>query len=76
MIEILKRAEGDADSEIIPVTVPDKEMREYMIEHSCKAGHTTKYGEPTFGTMIMGPGIGESKLNVWPRDEQGNLIGD
>jgi len=76
MFQILKRAEGDADSEIIPVTMSNKEMREKMIHHSCKKGHTTRLGECPFRTKIQNHGFGESKLNVWPRDKNGQLIGD
>lgn len=76
-MEILKRAEGLGDSEILPVTMPDSEMREKMIYHSWKKGHTTKYGECPRATKIQNTvAFGNQKLNVWPRDEQGNLIGD
>jgi hypothetical protein len=51
-------------------------IKEEVLRRSAKAGYTTRNGEPTHGTKIMGPGIGNSKLNVWPRDKHGNLIGD
>jgi len=73
-LEILKRA--TSGGEIIPFNVPESDLRDEVNRRSARAGYTTRQGNPTFGTKIMGPGIGESKLNVWPRDENGNLIGD
>ena len=76
-MEILKRAEGFADSEIIPVTMPDKEMREKMIYHSWKKGHTTRLGECPYATKIQNiVPFGKTVINIWPRDENGQLIGD
>lgn len=42
---------------------------------SHKAGYTTREGGP-IPAKIMARGIGKSKLNIWPRDKNGNLIGD
>jgi hypothetical protein len=60
--------------EIVPETVSDKDLREEVIARNAKAGYTTRFGEPPYATKIMARGYGPSKLNVWPRDEHGNLI--
>jgi hypothetical protein len=61
---------------IIPPTETEGNIRDEVNRRTHKAGYTTRHGDPTYGTKIMGPGIGESKINVWPRDKDGNLIGD
>lgn len=73
-MEILKRAKSGG--EIIPWNANEKDVREEVNRRTAKAGYTTREGNPTFGTKTMGPGIGESKISVWPRDKNGNLIGD
>lgn len=53
-------------------------QRDYLQElniRSHKAGHTTREGGPIL-SKIIAQGTGVSKLNIWPRDEDGNLIGD
>ena len=42
---------------------------------SHRAGYTTREGGP-IPLKIMTRGVGPSKLNIWPRDENDNLIGD
>ena len=64
------------DCEIIPASRPEADVQCQMNEISAKAGYTTKYGECPRATKIQNRGYGESKLNVWPRDKDGNLIGD
>lgn len=71
----MRKSHGDA-GEIVPANVPEKDLREEVNRRTAKAGYTTKYGECPYRTKIQNHGFGESKLNVWPRDEQGNLIGD
>lgn len=61
---------------IVPSTESDSNVRDEVNRRTHKAGYTTRHGDPTFGTKIMGPGIGDSKLNQWPRDVNGKLIGD
>jgi hypothetical protein len=73
-LEILKRAKSGGD--ISPWNTPEKDLRDEVNLRTSKAGYTTRQGNPTFRTKIMGPGIGQSKLNQWPRDKEGNLIGD
>lgn len=72
----MKRIQLSGDRELIPPTISNKDFVEEMNYHSCKAGHTTKNGERPDRSKIMENGFGESKLNIWPRDENGNLQGD
>jgi len=62
--------------EIVPNNVSEKDLQDEVNYRTCKAGYTTRYGEPTYSTKIQNRGFGESKLNVWPRDKNGQLIGD
>ncbi len=51
-------------------------QRDYLQElniRSHKAGYTTREGS-SIPRKIMACGFGKSKLNVWPRDKNGNLI--
>lgn len=75
-MQILKRARGRNDGEIVSPFVKEKDLRDEVNRRTSKAGYTTRYGEPPYRTRIMDNGFGESKLNVWSRDEQGNLIDD
>jgi len=74
-LEILKRAKGNS-GEIASWGRPPEGLQDELNRRTAKAGYTTRHGEPTSRTKIMNNGFGESKLNVWSRDEQGNLIGD
>lgn len=68
-----KGNEGDT----VPFDTNEKDLREEVNRRTAKAGYTTKLGEPTYGTKIQGLNFwGEQKLNIWPRDENGNLIND
>ena len=60
----------------MPFNASEKDIQDEVNSRTHKAGYTTRDGNPTFGTKIMGPGIGRSRLNQWPRDKEGNLIGD
>jgi len=74
VLEILKRAKGDS-GEIIPWNANPKDVREEINRRTARAGYTTKYGESPNATKIMATvDFGERKYNLWPRDEQGNLI--
>ena len=68
-------AKGD-DGEIIAWNESEANVREEANRRTAKVGYTTRYGECTRATKIMSCGIGESKLNIWPRDSEGNLIDD
>lgn len=73
-MQILKRAKGDSDGEIIAFNEDPKNIKEELDRRTHKAGLTARYGECPRATKIMAHGFGESKLNIWPRDENGNLI--
>jgi len=55
--------------------MPQEDYLQELNIRSHKAGYTTREGKP-IPPKIMARGYGESKLNVWPRDNNGNLIGD
>jgi len=75
-LEILKRAKGDA-GEIIPWNANKKNVQDEVNCRTAKAGYTTQYGECPYRTKIQTTvPFGKEKLNVWSRDENGNLIGD
>ena len=73
-MEILERAKNGC--ELVPLDVSEKDMRDEVNRRTAKAGLTTRNGESVNATKIQNRGYGESKLNVWPRDENGQLIGD
>jgi len=54
----------------------EKDIQDEVNRRTAKAGYTTRYGEDPLATKIQNRGFGESKLNVWPRDKNGQLIGD
>jgi hypothetical protein len=70
----VERIKLSGDRELISGTIPQKDFVEEMNHRSWKAGHTTRFGECRDATKIMANGFGVSKLNVWPRDENGQLI--
>jgi len=75
-LEILKRAQGQGDGEIIHWNESEDNVREEVLRRNAKAGYCTRNGEPVGATKIMSCGIGESKLNIWSRDKNGKLIED
>lgn len=75
VLEILKRAKGFQSGEGISFLESESNVREEVNRRTCKAGYTTKHGEPRGATKIMTTSNwGERKLNIWPRDKNGNLI--
>lgn len=60
--------------DFVPFNVPEKDLREEVNSRTAKAGYTNRQGEQLWATKIMTQGFGESKLNIWPRDKDGNLI--
>jgi len=71
----MKRTKGDS-GEIVAWNENDSNVREEVNRRTAKAGYTTRYGEDPLATKVQNRGYGESKLNVWPRDDNGQLIGD
>lgn len=72
----MERVKLPGDRELIPSTISQKDFVEEMNHHSHRLGHTTRYGEAPYSDRIMERGFGDKPLNIWPRDEHGNLIGD
>ena len=63
------------DCEIIPASRSEADVQRQVNEISSKAGRTTKYGECSRATKIMTVvPFGRQKLNIWPRDDNGELI--
>lgn len=89
-MEILKRAKGENDGEIVDWNESEANVREEVNRRTCKAGYTNREGGPP----ASGKGdsyrpvnkkkydevhervFGKKKLNIWPRDSEGNLIDD
>ncbi len=55
--------------------MPLRDYHEELNIRSHRAGYTTRDGGRK-SLKIQNRGFGTSKLNVWPRDGNGNLIGD
>ena len=75
-MQILKRARGKNDGDIVSPFAKEEDLRDEVNRRTAKAGYTTRYGECPFRTKIQNLGYGDKPINVWPRDENGNLIGD
>lgn len=61
--------------EIVPPGVSEKDLHDESNRLSAKCGYTTRDGLPPYRTKILETcGFGKERLNVWPRDSQGNLI--
>ena len=77
ILEILKRAKNYQSGEGVSAFESEANVREEVNRRTCKAGYTTRNGEPIGTEKIMSRGIGEpKKLNIWLRDENGQLIDD
>ena len=74
MDELDRRAIERGDCELIPQSRSDQDVIAEMTERGYKSGQMTKYGECPRASKIMSHGFGQSKLNVWPRDANGQLI--
>ncbi len=69
------RPQPTVRGEFVPDNTSDSDIRDEVNRRTSKAGLTTKYGECRDATKVMmSVPWGEPKLNVWPRDKQGNLI--
>ncbi len=73
---ITNRNHGD-EGDLVAWNEKEETVREEVLRRASKAGYCTRNGEPTTATKIMTTvSCGETKLNVWPRDENGQLIDD
>jgi len=65
------------DGEVVSFRANEKDLKDEVLRRNAKAGYCTRLGEPTYATKILSTvGWGKQKLNVWPRDKNGQLIGD
>lgn len=55
--------------------MPLRDYHEELNIRTSKAGYTARDGGQ-IPPKIIARGCGESKLNIWPRDKNGDLIGD
>lgn len=63
--------------EIVPDNVNRNDLIDESNRRSALAGYCSRKGEPLYRTKIMeSVSCGEIKLNIWPRDKDGKLIGD
>ena len=61
--------------ELVPENVSETDLKEEVNRRTSRAGYTTRYGECPYATKIQTTvPVGKEKLNVWPRDKNGNLI--
>ena len=72
----IEQAIRSGDCEIIPNSRSEQDVRDEMNFRTSKKGLTNRQGEACRGTgkIFASVPFGESKLNLWPRDEAGNLI--
>jgi len=56
--------------------MPEEDYKEELNIRSHRAGYTTRNGGPKPLRIMATVSFGKRKLNVWPRDKDGNLIGD
>jgi len=61
---------------IVSVNESQNSIKDEVNRRSCKAGYTDRDGQPKDlpKIRIFGGGFGRNNYNLWPRDEQGNLI--
>ncbi len=76
MDDLDRQAMECGDEELIPADVSDTDLYDEMNARSCKAGLTNRHGESVRGTgkIMTTVSFGETRLNLWPRNEQGELI--
>lgn len=66
-----------APIEIVSSDVSEKDLQDEVNSRTCKAGYTTRYGEPMYSMKIQTTvPYGKTKINIWSRDKDGQLIGD
>ena len=71
----MKRARGFQSGEGVSAFESEANVREEVIRRGYKAGTCNKEGGPvSSGKSWSSSGYGKNKLNLWPRDEAGNLI--
>lgn len=62
-------------NELVPVNVSRSDLIDESNKRAARAGYCSRSGEPLRATKIQtSVAFGEVKLNLWQRDENGNLI--
>lgn len=56
--------------------VSERAVRDEVNRRTCKAGYTDRDGQPMIRKIMTTVPFGKVKLNIWPRDKNGNLIDD
>lgn len=65
------------DGEAVAWNENKSNVHEEVLRRSAKAGYCTRNGEPVCSTKVQATvPCGKQKLNVWPRDKNGQLIDD
>jgi hypothetical protein len=62
------------EGELVPPDVPLRDLRAEVNLRSSRAGYTTRDGRPIPPKIQAVVPWGRRRLNVWPRDADGNLI--
>lgn len=62
------------EPELVPNDMSRVDMREEVNSRTHRAGYTTRNGGPIPLKHSTTVSWGQTKLNVWPRDADGNLI--
>ena len=71
-MEILKRARGHSDGDIMPFNADVNEIKEEVNKRTYKAGYTGRYGDATHGTRIQSV----CDFDFLPTKINGKIIGD
>ena len=61
---------------LVDCTVPEKDLQGEVNRRTHKAGYTDRDGQQMVRSIMSTVPCGEVRLNVWPRDRNGNLIDD
>ena len=63
------------DGELVPAGVSKRDLRYEANLRAHKAGYdVTRDGKPKPRRICTVVSLGQTRLNLWPRDETGNLI--
>ena len=60
--------------DIIPNDINRRDLYEEVNSRTCRAGYTTRNGGKIPLKVQTSVSWGQVKLNIWPRDADGNLI--
>ncbi len=60
--------------DIVPDNISQKDLREEVNSRTNRAGYTTRNGGAISLRIQTSVSWGPVKLNIWPRDADGNLI--